>query len=371
MRQRSSSGSASRRRVLVATVITVALAGCADDDTLQGEGPVTVYVGLPLRGPTSPDGQDAADAARMALAEAGGEAGGREVRAVVLDDTEGGGAVARWTPERAAANARRAIEDSTTIAYIGNFESGATRSSLPITNEARLLQVSPASSAVDLAAPFPGSDDVPDVQFSGERTFGRVIPSDYAQGQAAAVWAGELGWSQARIVSDDSSFADSLADGFRAEAPLRRIDPSADQGRTVYLAGQPPVTGAEAIGSDVYLNAPRAPGLITSAALDPSQLPPAGQEFVARFRAEYGRQPGRYAAYGYEAMAVVLDSIDRAGDGGTDREAVIDAFFDTANRDSVLGTYSIDEVGDTTLDRLSGYRLDDGRTRPVAELTAP
>ena len=101
--------------------------------------------------------------------------------------------------------------------------------------------------------------------------------------------------------------------------------------------------------------------LVTSAAQDPSQLPPAGQRFVRAFGERYGREPGRYAAYGYEAMAVVLDSIRRAGDQGDDRDSVVDAFFDTQDRDSVLGTYSIDEVGDTTLTGLAGYRVSDGR----------
>jgi branched-chain amino acid transport system substrate-binding protein len=53
-------------------------------------------------------------------------------------------------------------------------------------------------------------------------------------------------------------------------------------------------------------------------------------------------------------MAVVLDSIERA-EGGPDRSEVIDAFFATQDRHSVLGTYSIDEVGNTTLDRIAGY----------------
>ena len=110
---------------------------------------------------------------------------------------------------------------------------------------------------------------------------------------------------------------------------------------------------------------------VTSAAQDPSQLPPAGERFVRAFTKRYGRKPGRYAAYGYEAMAVVLDSIRRAGDQGDSRDAVVDAFFDTQDRDSVLGTYSIDEVGDTTLGRLAGYRLVDGRPRFQTALRVP
>ena len=67
---------------------------------------------------------------------------------------------------------------------------------------------------------------------------------------------------------------------------------------------------------------------------------------------------------------MILDSIDRASDPA-DRAAVVDAFFETTDRDSVLGTYSIDEVGDTTLDRMTGYELDRGRLEPVAELRVP
>jgi branched-chain amino acid transport system substrate-binding protein len=68
-------------------------------------------------------------------------------------------------------------------------------------------------------------------------------------------------------------------------------------------------------------------------------------------------------------MAVILDSIDRASDPG-DRAAVADAFFATTDRQSVLGTYSIDDLGETTLDRLTGYRIERARSRPVVELSS-
>ena len=67
---------------------------------------------------------------------------------------------------------------------------------------------------------------------------------------------------------------------------------------------------------------------------------------------------------------MILDSIDRASDP-TDRAAVIDAFFATTERDSVLGTYSIDELGETTLERMTGYELrPPGRPRPIAVIEA-
>jgi branched-chain amino acid transport system substrate-binding protein len=68
-------------------------------------------------------------------------------------------------------------------------------------------------------------------------------------------------------------------------------------------------------------------------------------------------------------MAVILDSIDRASDPA-DRAAVTDAFFATADRESVLGTYSIDDLGETTLDRMTGYRFEGAGARPVVELSS-
>jgi branched-chain amino acid transport system substrate-binding protein len=140
------------------------------------------------------------------------------------------------------------------------------------------------------------------------------------------------------------------------------------------------VTGGDAgvrlMTTDALLNpaglrALASPALVTSAAQDPSQLPPSGQRFLRAFRDRYHRAPGRYAAYGYEAMAVVLDSIRRAGDSGDDRDSVVSAFFDTTHRHSILGTYSIDDVGDTTLNELAGYRVVNGRPLFTTALRAP
>ncbi len=365
-----------------ALVAAIALGACSSDSgEVSGEATLRVYVSLPLTGPSGPDGKDAADGAELALADSGGEAGGLAVEAVLLDDAQGRSGGAGWTPARAAANARAATEDSTAIAYLGDLDSGATRASLPWTNEARLLQVSPGSSAVDLVAPFAGSDQMPEVQRSGERSFGRVIPADDAQAEAAALWAERTGIARVATLSDGTRFGNGLVDEF--ESALEHATLTNRAAGLLYFGGEadtPPASLTQSFPgtlmvSDAQLEPQVAgrqqPGtLATSAALDPTQLPPRGQEFVADFEHHYGRAPGRYAAYGYEAMAVILDSIDRAS-GPADRPAVIAAFFETADRDSILGSYSIDEVGDTTLDRLTGYEVRGGRVEPVAELPVP
>src|SRR6476469_3547095 len=113
-----------------ALVLALVIAGCsADSGGGDGTERVTIYVSAPLSGSAGFDGMDIEDGARLAFADAGGEAGGIDARVVYLDDARG---EQRFSQARTAANARRASEDSSAIAYIGELDSGATRVSLPI-----------------------------------------------------------------------------------------------------------------------------------------------------------------------------------------------------------------------------------------------
>lgn len=199
----------------LALVALVALAGCgATGSTPPGDAVLTVYVSAPLSGPARAEGQEVADGARRALDDAGAEAGGVDVRARYLDVA--GRNETRFDPVTAAANARSAAEDSTAIAYVGELDSGATRTSSPILNEAGILQAAPGSGAEDLVRAGAASDDVPlEVQPTGERTFARLVPT-YERGRAPAKPPGtpeELGYE---------AMASILAAIDRAEDPLDR-----------------------------------------------------------------------------------------------------------------------------------------------------
>ncbi len=112
-----------------------------------------------------------------------GEAGGIEVEAEYLDVA--GRNESRSDPVSAGRNARAATEDSTSIAYIGELDSATSRTSVPITNSAGILQVAPGSGATDLVVEETFDDSVPeDVQATGERTFARVLPSDAGRSRA-------------------------------------------------------------------------------------------------------------------------------------------------------------------------------------------
>ena len=298
--------------------------------------------------------------------------GERRSTSRILDDAGPEGA----TDAGAGANARTATEDSTAIAYVGELESGVTRTSLPITNQAGMLQVSPGASAVDLTRSAPGSDQIPDdVQPSGTRTFGRVIPSDTVQGAAAAVVAGDMSVKSVVAIDAKTTYGTALLDGFRSVADAPSVAPPGFQGGTdgIYVVSPTPADSIldvgpemDAFGADAQITGsppettmPEG-SILISGPMAPTQLPHSDLGETAG-----GGEQGRFWAYGYEAMAVVLDSIDRADDP-LDRGSVVDAFFATTDRDSILGTYSIDDVGDTTLSEVGAYEArGDGSLTPA------
>lgn len=173
-----------RRGALTVLAIAslVVPAGCGGEDA-PGEPKLTVYLSVPLSGPEAVEGLAVSKGAREALGAAGGEAGGVKVDLIVLDAGPGA-TVSKPTPEeadpvRAAVNARKATQDSAAIAYIGELDSQTTATSLPITNDAGLLHVSPTADDPELVAPFEGSDEVPpEAQPSGMRTFGTFAELD-------------------------------------------------------------------------------------------------------------------------------------------------------------------------------------------------
>ena len=218
--------------VAVALVVTAAGAGCASSGTAEpGKATLTIYVSAPLTGPGREDGRAAMRGAREALAEAAGEAGGYDVAAKYLDAA--GRNEAPFDAVTAAANARTAAEDSTTIAYIGELYSGATRTSLPITNSAGILQVAPGSGAADLVLADPTGEEVPlEVQGTGERTYAQLAPTYGPDERPGSLDFERLGYEAVASVlaaidraedpADRGSVIDAYFDGTERDSRLGR-----------------------------------------------------------------------------------------------------------------------------------------------------
>jgi branched-chain amino acid transport system substrate-binding protein len=107
---------------------------------------------------------------------------------------------------------------------------------------------------------------------------------------------------------------------------------------------------------------PAAPRTVCTAPwLALSSYTPEARQVAARYRDRYGAPMPPQALYGYEALSAVLAAIRRAGDKGNDRGEVIDEMLATRDRKSVLGTYSIRNTGDITIQVYGSWRVRDGR----------
>jgi branched-chain amino acid transport system substrate-binding protein len=334
------------RLALAALLLALAVTGCGIAGAAKIDAPVTVYVSLPMTGPRGADGQDAADGARLALEDAQGKAGSIQVRAKFLDDAKG----RIWDPVAVGANARQAVQDSSAAAYIGELDSEPTRASVPITNDAGLVQVSPGAGGVDLTQPAAGYPDSPDrYQPSGSPNFARTVPADDVVVAAAANWISELGATAALAGSKGTPFEDLAASEFRTAASAHGIQVVGDVPRGSKVALVEPADGTFAFGGSNYE---------VSAELDAKSLP--DKNFDTRFARRYHVGPGPYAAYGYEAMGLVLQAIAGAGtDASSFRDNVRNGVFGAHRDETVLGSYSITSEGDTTECAIQRSRIED------------
>ena len=137
--------------LIAACASALGLCGCLgqDEASRRAEGDtLVIYSSLPASGTSAPAARAVAAGERLALEEAGGRVRGRRVRLVQLDAARAG--EGPWSPERVNANAERAADDPKAIAYLGELAYGASAVSVPITNDASLLQVSPMDSLTSL-----------------------------------------------------------------------------------------------------------------------------------------------------------------------------------------------------------------------------
>jgi hypothetical protein len=116
--------------------VAVLAAGCGEGGAEEGAR-LNVYVSAPLSGAEAGIGRPVCAEARKEALRAGSP-GGFELRVVCLDAAGPGG---RWTLAQVGANARRATEDSTAVAYLAEPERVARQQSLPIVEAAGIAEL--------------------------------------------------------------------------------------------------------------------------------------------------------------------------------------------------------------------------------------
>src|SRR5919107_6442857 len=197
---------------------TVAACGSDDDDADSGGGEgisgdtLTIYSSLPLQGTSKGQSEAVIDGERLALEQAGGKVGKWKINYVSLDDST---AQNPGTADEAqtAQNARKAVQDETTIFYLGEFNSGGTKVSLPILNKAGIPQISPSNTYVGLTTDKPGSEPGEPEKYypAGKRTYARVVPRDTIQGAALVSVMKEDGCRSVTLWNDGSTYGAGLA----------------------------------------------------------------------------------------------------------------------------------------------------------------
>ena len=316
---------------------------------------------------------------------------------------------------RCAANADAYARNRNVIGVIGAFTSNCSVVEVPIANGAAggpLPMISPSTTYVGLTRHGSGTDpDEPERYYpTGRRSFVRVIPADDLQAAADALLARRLGARRIYVVHDEGSYG--IAGDFQSAARKLGLtivgyalwDPEspkpiaiADRARRAradtvliasYVAGNPRFgtlirrlraklgPGARIMATDgfsdfeavVRIAGSAAEGMTVSVTGLPNErLPKTGKAFVAAFGKAVGQPPSQFSVYAAQAAEVLLAAIARSD--GT-RASVTAQLFKTKVSNGILGSFSIDENGDTTESAVTIYRIVN-RTPKILEVITP
>ena len=394
--------------LVVLGVVAVLVAGCGGGGDQGGGGgggaqTVKIVSDLPLQGANRFQSTTMVNAIEMAIDERNGKAGNVKIEYESLDDATA--QAGQWDEAKCAENAQTAAQDEEIVGWIGPFNSGCAVVEIPILNEAGLGMISPANTYIGLTKPG-GEPDEPEKYYpTGERNYTRVIVADDEQGQAGALLMEEKGVESVYILDDKETYGKGLADQVQQSADelgiqvigREGVDTTAANFRSVMnkIAQEDPdaiyfggiiennaaqlvkdkigagmsnddvlFIGPDGIFLDEFLSqggAAAEGAYITFGGLPESELSDKGQQFVQEYESRYDDEIQPYTAYAYEAANVMLDAIERASKKGeVTRETVLKEIFATEDYNGVLGTWSFDEDGDTTLTELSVQQVENG-----------
>jgi branched-chain amino acid transport system substrate-binding protein len=397
------------RRRFLAAAGSVALPAVA---AAQPPRVVKIVSSLPRTGSAQRQTDGIVNAIRLAIDEVRGTVAGMRVELLDWDDATA--ATGGWDAAREADNARRAAADREVVAVIGSYNSGAAKVSMPILNEAGVVQVTPGATWPGLTKKVAGgADGEPEIYRPARRiTFCRVCPTDDVQGGLAAKFAAtDLKATTAVVLHDNELYGRGMAGDFAAgcrdnqvrvlatvaidyqartqDAVARTVrghDPDVVffGGTTQTAAGQlaralaaarvrGPLMVPDGCYEAAFIDSARAESLngrcyVTIGGADLSLLGARGATFTRAYKDRFKTDPEAYALYGYEAAKVVLAGIRTAG--SADREAVRKAVVGTRDFEAgVLPRWGFDAAGDTTLKQITVSRITDGRFVPVKTVT--
>ncbi|HEX4898535.1 MAG TPA: branched-chain amino acid ABC transporter substrate-binding protein [Candidatus Limnocylindrales bacterium] len=363
---------------------------------------IHVYSSLPRQGTNTEQTDTLVEQIKATLD--GQKIGDFTIKYFDLDDSSAA-AGGDWDGAVEQANANKAADDPDAMVYIGTYNSGAAKLSIPILNEACLVMISPANTYPGLTKAVEGvtQPGEPETYYpGGYRNYARVIATDDAQGAAGAEWAKSLGKTKAYVLDDTQTYGHGLAAAWAIHANkigIEVVSPNKttegfDAKSTDYaaLAQKVKASGADVIyiGSITGQNTGKLwkdlraampditimsgdgvfekswyegagdsgnGTLLTFGGVGPDQLVGAGKTWFEEYKTAHGgNNPATYTAYGNASAAVALKGLQTAGTN--DRYEILKAVMGMADLDTVVGKVTFDANGDALNGSITAYKVE-------------
>jgi branched-chain amino acid transport system substrate-binding protein len=383
--------------------------------TYGGEGrpDFLIATSTALQGEYTGHGVQVTQALKMVLADRGWRAGDYTVGLQVCDEVAASGDAS--SPAKCRRNARAFSRNRSVLVVHGPATSTCAIEMAPILNRAPggplpALSAGPTYLGLTRSGPGVGQGEPGKYFPTGQRSFLRIAPADDAQGAAGALYAEDRGARRVFVLNDNEPYGFGVAEAFRLAAErigltvagAGRWDPKASDHRglldrirragadTVYLGGFPFDRSPrfvkdirETVGPEAQIIAPDAWNNLavveaagaaaegfspTIAVLPNDKLPPAGREFAAEFERRFGARPCCFSVHTAQATHMMLDAI---ADSDGSRAQVLENLFEARVEDGYVGDFELDRYGDTTLNTIAVYQIEDGRLRFQTAITPP
>ena len=270
-------------------VLGLGIVGCGKSPEDPPGTPQTVKIAI-----SSPLQRDSGIAIRqgaeLAMERLANRAGPHRVELVFLDSD-----LSKEVPIEARV-ATEAVADPYVVAYVGPLHSTLARFSIPILNEAGLVQLSVSATWPGFTRPGYAVGEPDRFYPTGRRHFFRLIPADHLQGDAVAKWAVRQGFNNVAVVDNGLSHGRGVADIFASAAKANGIE----------VLGRLDFDLAEPVGGRSWMNVAEATLKLESELLFfGGAAMTGGREFLCRIRGERpelvilgteGLIPGEFAA---------------------------------------------------------------------------
>jgi len=391
----------------LAVVAMLAFSACGTNGGGSAKGTIQIWSELPRQGSSKGQTDTIVNAIKFKLDSVNNTVDGWTIKYSDRDDSTA--AAGKWTQEQATALATEASTTADLAAYIGTVNSGAAKIVIPVLCGAGIPMISPANTYPGLTKPGKGEADEPGKYYPNgcQHNYYRVVPADDLQGDVGAGWAKDLGATKVYVIDDTEIYGKGIADVFEASAKTdgltvlghdqapgtstdfkalaAKIAATAPDlvyygGITQNNAGQlwkdlreamPSVKlmGPDGIYEDAFLTAAGAAAegsYLTFGGTTADQYTGDAAKFRDDYKAKYGTDLEVYTIYGYEAANVLIAAITAASKAGAKdvkalRKGILDALAATKDFKGVLGTWSFDANGDTSLKIFSGTVVTNGK----------